>query len=168
METERLALRLYAETDKTDFVNLFTDELVMKHVGDGVLTIEQAENLWRKLFEKLYAENCRTIWAIFALDDARYVGNASLRPRPTRPADWEIGYVLKEKEWNKGFATEIARRLIEYGFDALNLPEIFATVDDDNFPSIHVLEKSGMSFLEYDCDEAGRYSVYSVRIGARC
>ncbi|HXG84938.1 MAG TPA: GNAT family N-acetyltransferase [Pyrinomonadaceae bacterium] len=163
METERLVLKLYTEKDKSDFVNLFTDRIVMKHVGDGVMTIEQTENLWRKLFEKLYAENLETIWAVFALCDSRYVGHASLRPRPTKPEDWEIGYVLKENEWGKGFATEIARRLIELGFDELNLPEVYATVDDDNFPSIHVLEKTGMSFHEFDYDEQGKYSVYSIK-----
>lgn len=167
MKTERFVLKLYAEKDKSDFVNLFTDETVMKHVGNGVMTNEQAENLWLKLFEKRYAENLKTIWAVFASGDSRFVGYAGIRPRPTKPEQWEVVYVLKQEEWKKGFATEIARRLIEFGFDELNLPEVFATVDDDNFPSIHVLEKTGMSFQEFDYDEQGRFSVYSVRVGDR-
>ncbi len=164
METERLVLKIYSEKDKPDFIGLFTDEIVMKHVDKGVMTEEQAENLWRKLFEKLYAQqNVKTIWAVFARDDLRYIGNVSLRPRPKKPEDWEIGYVLKKEEWGKGFATELARRLIKLGFDELNLTEIFATVDDDNFASIHVAEKAGMSFHSYDYDEQGRFSVYSIR-----
>lgn len=163
MKTERLFLKLYAQKDESDFLNLFTDAAVMKHVGDGVLTTEQAENLWRKLFEQRYAKNLKTIWAVFASVDSRFLGYASLRPRPTKSEQWEIVYVLKREEWKKGFATEIARRLIEFGFDKLNLPEIFATVDDDNFPSIHVLEKAGMSFCGFDFDERSRYSVYSIK-----
>lgn len=162
MQTERLTLKIYTEADKSDLAALFGDESVMKHVDNGVMTAEQIENLWRKLFEKFYAENLKTIWAVFALSDLRYVGHASLRPRPTKPTDWEIGYILKKDEWGKGFATEIARRLIEFGFEELKLPQIFATVDDDNFASIHVLEKVGMHFDVFDYDEQGKYSVYSV------
>lgn len=164
MKTKRLALKIYTENNKNDLFALFGDESVMKHVDNGVMTAEQIEKLWQRLFEKLYAENLKTVWAVFALEDARYVGHASLRPRPTKPEDWEIGYVLKKNEWRKGFATEIAFALIDLGFNKLNLPEIYATVDDDNFPSIHVLTKAGMSFLEFDYDEQGRYSVYSVRL----
>lgn len=101
----------------------------------------------------------------YASVDSRFLGYASLRPRPTKSEQWEIVYVLKREEWGKGFATEIARRLIEFGFEQLNLSEIFATVDDDNFPSIRVLTKVGMKFFEFDYDEQGRYSVYSIKKG---
>ena len=75
--------------------------------------------------------------------------------------------MLREEDWGKGFATEIARRLIEYGFGELNLPEIFATVDDENLASHRVLEKAGMNFKEYEYDEDGRFSVYSIKSEGR-
>jgi ribosomal-protein-alanine N-acetyltransferase len=161
METERLILRRYAERDKADFINLFTDAAVMKYVGDGVLNESQAEAFWQKLFEKLYPQNLN-IWAIFTRD-GEYVGHAGTYPRPTRREDWEFVYFLNQKSWGKGFATEIARRIIEYGFEELNLPEVFATIDDIHTASIHVLEKAGMSFKTYEFDEEGRFSVYSIR-----
>lgn len=163
METERLILKLYAEKDKNDLLALFTDAAVMKHVDKGVMTIGQAEDLWRRLVERFYAQNLKTIWAVFAREDSRYVGHASLRPRPEKPNEWEIGYIFKSEEWGKGYASETARSLIDYGFGELNLPEIFATIDDDNYASIRVAEKAGMSFTRYEFDEQGRFSVYSIR-----
>ncbi|MET0753626.1 MAG: GNAT family N-acetyltransferase [Pyrinomonadaceae bacterium] len=162
METGRLILRRYAEEDKADFINLFTDAKIMTYVGDGVMTREQAEAFWQKLHEKLYPQNFN-IWAVFAKEDSAYVGHAGIYPRPARKEDWEFVYFLNRKSWNKGFATEIARRIIEYGFKELNLPEIFATVDDVHSTSIHVLEKAGMSFKNYEYDEKGRFSVYSIK-----
>jgi ribosomal-protein-alanine N-acetyltransferase len=162
IETKRLLLRNYEETDKEDLLKLFTDKEVMKHVGDGVLTNEEAEKLWKKLLEKFCPNGKRTIWAVFAKDDSRYVGHASLRPRPEKKEDWEVGFILRKEEWGKGFATEISQKLIEFGFDELNLSEIFATVDDDNFASINVLKKSGMKFKQYEFDKQGRFSVYSI------
>lgn len=162
METERLFFRPYEEKDKPDFLNLFTDPKVMKYVGDGVLDEAQAEAFWRKLFDELYPQNFN-IWAIFAGEDSRYVGHAGIYRRPAKSEDWELVYFLNRNDWGRGFATEIARRVIEYGFTELNLPEIYATVDDEHSASIKVLEKAGMRFLHYEFDEKGRFSVYSIK-----
>ena len=166
METERLFLTLYGENEKHHLIELFTDQYVMKHVDTGVFSTEKAEALWQKLIEEFYPKNINTIYAVFAKDDERYVGHASIRPRPEKTEDWEIGYILRKEEWGKGFATEIAKRLIEFGFENLNLPEVFATIDDDNTGSIKTAEKAGMSFLHYEYDEQGRFSVYSIKAKA--
>ena len=162
METERLVFRRYEHKDRPDFIKLFTDEAVMKHVGDGVLTEEQAEAFWQKLFEKLYPQGFY-IWAVFAREVSRYVGHAGIYPRPSKREDCELVYFLKSDAWGNGYATEIARRIIEYGFAELNLPEVFASVDDDHAASIRVLKKAGMTFLRHELDEDGRFSVYSIK-----
>lgn len=162
METERLVLRRYTESDKDNLINLFTDATVMKYVGDGVLTEAQAEAWWQKLFETLYPQGFN-IWAVFTKEDSRYVGHAGIYSRQTKKEDWEFVYFLNRNNWGKGYATEIARRIIKYGFEELNLPEVFATVDDEHSSSIRVLEKAGMKFERYDFDDDGRFSVYSIR-----
>lgn len=162
METERLFFRRYEAADKSHLINLFTDAEVMKYVGDGVMTEAQAEVWWRKLFAKFYPQNLR-IWAVFTKADARYVGHAGIYPRPSRKDDWEFVYFLKKDDWGKGFATEIARAIIEYGFEQLNLSEVFTSVDDEHTASIRVMEKAGMKFNRYEFDEDGRYSVYSAK-----
>lgn len=163
IETAKLALKNYTEQDKENLIALLTDETVMKHVDTGVLSLEKAEALWIKLLERSYPQGIRTIWAVFAREDSRYIGHAAIRPRPAKKEDWEISYILKTEEWGKGFATEIARRLVEYGFDELNLTQVVATIDDDNFGSIKVAEKAGMTFSHYEYDDEGRFSVYSIR-----
>ena len=162
METERLIFNFYAEKDKADFIFLFTDAAVMKHVGNGVMTREQAEAFWLKLFEKLYPQNYK-IWAVFAKEDSRYVGHVGVYPRPTRQEEWEFVYFLNQKSWGKGYATEIARRIIEFALEELSLREVFATVDDDHLSSIRVLEKAGMKFERFEFDEDGRFSVYAIK-----
>jgi len=111
METERLIFRHYIQEDYKDFINLFTDAAVMKHVGNGVMTAEEAAAFWRKLFEKLYPQSFN-IWAVFAREDSLYVGHAGIYPRPTHKEDWEFVYFLNQISWSKGYATEIARHVI--------------------------------------------------------
>ena len=154
-----MILKYYTNDDKADLIRLFTDAAVMKHVGDGVLTEAQAEEWWRKLFEKFYPQKLH-IWAVFEKENLRYVGHAGIYPRPTKKEDWEFVYFLNQNNWGKGYATEIARRLIEFAFEDLNLPQVFATVDDNHAASIHVLEKCGMKFKQFEFDESGRFSVY--------
>lgn len=155
-------MKHYTETDKTDLIELFTDPEVMKFVGDGVMTEAQAEEWWGKLFNKFYPQGVN-IWAVFAKDDLEYIGHAGIYPRPTKKEDWEFVYFLRRDAWGKGFATEIAKVIIEYGFDELNLPEVFTSVDNDHPASIRVMEKAGMKFLRFESDEDGSYSVYSIK-----
>lgn len=162
IETERLELRLYTDRDKSDFIRLLTDPVVMRFVDKGPLSTEQAKVLWRKLMDEFYPNGVDTIWAVFAKDDGRFVGNASLRPRPERQKDWEIGYYLIPDEWGKGFATEIASRLVEFGSTTAGLKEVYATVDKANVGSIRVLEKSGLRFFRKEYDEQGVYFVYRL------
>ena len=162
IETERLSLKLYTDQDREDFVRLLTDPVVMRFVEKGALSTEQAETLWKRLMEDFYPRGVDTIWAVFAKDDGRFVGNASLRPRPERQKDWEIGYYLKPEEWGKGFATEIASRLVHFGFETAGLREIYATVDKENIASINVLKKSGLEFYRKEYDEQGVFFIYRI------
>lgn len=162
METERLIFKLYEESDKDTFITLLTDETVMKYVDNGVFTQEKAEALWQKLIKDLYGKGVTTIYAVFDKLDGRYIGSASIRPRPSKEEEWEIVYILKTEEWGKGYATEIAAKLIEFGFDELNLKDVYATVDIDNFGSIHVLEKAGMKHIRDEYDQQGKFYVYGI------
>lgn len=164
IETERLEFRLYTAEQKEDLVALLTDPAVMKYVDKGVLTVEAATSLWDRLMNHWYPSGVNTIWAVGAKDDYRYVGNASIRPRPERQKDWEIGYYLKACEWGKGFATEIAERLVRYGLENLRLREVFATVDVENLASRRVLEKVGLSIYREEYDEQGKFYVYRIAL----
>jgi [ribosomal protein S5]-alanine N-acetyltransferase len=164
METERLFLRLYTESDKKSLLRLFTDPAVMKHVDTGVFSQEKAEKLWIKLTEDFYPNGIKTIYGVFDKTNGTYIGHASIRPRPAKKDEWEIGYILKTEEWGKGFATEIGRKLVELGFNELKLKAVYATVDTDNFASIRVLEKIGMAHIRDEYDEQGKFYLYGIRL----
>lgn len=163
--SSRLAFEQYRQTDEPLFTSLVTDSAVMKHVGNGALSQDEAQALWKKLTEVFYPRGDRTIWGLFSRDDNRYVGHASIRPRPDYLTEWEIGYIFRRSEWGNGFATETAKALVKFGFEHLGLDEVFATVDDEHTRSINVLHKAGLKFARYDFDDRGRYSVFSIPRG---
>ncbi len=71
------------------------------------------------------------------------IGTVSLR-RFARDRRAELGYWLGAEAWGKGYATEAASALVDYGFRDLGLSRIYAQVLEGNAPSCHVLEKLGM------------------------
>lgn len=56
----------------------------------------------------------------------------------------EIGYFLLKDFWGKGYAAEIAARLIDYCFEELKLHKVYASCNASNIQSEKVMFKSGM------------------------
>ena len=57
----------------------------------------------------------------------------------------ELGYWIGKPYWNKGYCTEAARAVLEYGFNQLNLNRIFAHHVKRNPASGRVMQKIGMT-----------------------
>jgi RimJ/RimL family protein N-acetyltransferase len=160
LTTARLALRRYEQSDLDSCVALFTDPDCMTYVGDGVVSPEVATRVFSTCF-KIYEEGRFAIWGVFDIQTGAYIGHAELKPRK-EPDEVEIVYILKKERWGQGYATEIARLIVDHGFTRYGLPRVFATVDYENLPSHHVLEKVGMRFVREERDEVGPYAVYVV------
>jgi len=57
----------------------------------------------------------------------------------------EIGYIMGVPHWNKGYTTEAARRVVQFGFDELKMHRIYAAdIITENVGSMRVAEKLGM------------------------
>ena len=74
------------------------------------------------------------------------IGAGSLGIRSREFGQGEIGYVVRSDYWGRGYGTEAARLLLEFGFTTLGLHRIFATCDPRNLASARVLEKIGMRY----------------------
>lgn len=59
-------------------------------------------------------------------------------------ASAEIGYIIHPDYWGYGIATNISKKLLDYGFNKLGLNRIYATTDKRNIGSEKVLKKLGM------------------------
>ena len=85
-------------------------------------------------------------WGLWALRPARaapLIGVCSLSPFDHAPGAVELLYSLDPTQWSRGLATEAATAVVAYAFDVLTLPEILATTDHANAPSIRTLTRLG-------------------------
>jgi RimJ/RimL family protein N-acetyltransferase len=57
----------------------------------------------------------------------------------------QLGWYLRSDRWGRGYATEVTRLLLDFGFSALHRATMWATTDPENLASLRVLEKSGLN-----------------------
>ena len=84
-------------------------------------------------------------WTIRLQTTGEFIGLAGMTVTADRFKMGEIWYNLMPSHWGNGYATEVAKRLIRFGFEILNLHRIEAGVATENKRSIKVLEKAGMT-----------------------
>jgi RimJ/RimL family protein N-acetyltransferase len=145
LRTERLMLREFRLDDEVAVHRYGSDEEVTRYLTWGPNSpTDTTAYLKQVACEAAREPRTSFTLAVATLDD-ELIGVANLTTTDTQSTG-ELGYVLARDQWGHGYATEVARRLIVFGFDELGLRRITATCHPDNFASARVLEKAGMHF----------------------
>lgn len=107
----------------------------------------QTEAFIRRM-NTMHTEKGYCYFAVDRLDDGTFIGFTGLCEQTFEWTDApfvDIGWRLKKECWNKGFATEGARRCVEFAFGPLGLANIKSIAPVVNLKSIRVMEKIGMT-----------------------
>jgi RimJ/RimL family protein N-acetyltransferase len=80
-------------------------------------------------------------WVITEIRDDFVIGATSIR---VRDADADFGYVLNQRYWGQGLATEAAGSVVSWAAGVPGLARTWATCDTENYRSMRVLEKLGL------------------------
>jgi RimJ/RimL family protein N-acetyltransferase len=159
--TARLILREFTRDDVDDVHALDSDPRVMRYIGDGsVSTRADAEAAIERTLARYSATPGLGVWHVTRRDSGQFAGWISLKHAGDSP-DIEVGYRLHAHSWGLGYATELARAMLERGFAALALERIIGVTHPDNHASQRVLTKAGLR------DEGwGRYYDRDLRLFA--
>jgi RimJ/RimL family protein N-acetyltransferase len=84
--------------------------------------------------------------AVVLQESSKVIGTGEISIRNVGNRNGEISYIINPQYWGNGYATEVARQLVQYGFTGLKLHRIYATCDPRNVASSRVLEKIGMKY----------------------
>lgn len=136
-QTKRLFIRKLNSADKELFYELMGNPNVMKLIPRNTLTKEQSDNRFEELIALEKSENNK-IWCLTLKDNTDLIGICGFVQ--TNEGHFEIAYSILEKWWKNGFGTEIAKGLIQYSFEKLNLDKITAVVNIENVYSIKILD----------------------------
>jgi [ribosomal protein S5]-alanine N-acetyltransferase len=160
--TNRLLLRSALPQDfEPLFTRIFGDEQVMRHLRGAPMEREEAKRLFAEAFD--HEGTGRKIGVLEERASGVVIGYAGLVACDALASnDFEVGFVLESKVWGQGYATEIGRAQLEYGFRTTDRTRMLAQVNPANTPSIRALRKIGMTFhKEYERTGRGAWQVYS-------
>jgi RimJ/RimL family protein N-acetyltransferase len=142
LETERLRLRAFRNEDLDAYAPMCADPEVMRYLGTGV-TLSR-DDAWRSMASFLghWALRGYGMWALEEKATGALVGRAGF----LNPEGWpgfELGWTLGRAYWGRGFATEAARRALDFAFTDLDQPRVISLIRPANTPSMRVAERLG-------------------------
>ena len=147
IETERLYFREFVATDADGIFSLDSDPEVHQYLGKNpIKTIQQAKDII-SFIRKQYVDNGVGRLAIIEKETNNFVGWGGFKLVTDLTNGhqhyYDLGYRFLKQAWGKGYATESSKAAVEYAFNTLKLPVIYAIADRGNLQSRRVLEKCG-------------------------
>jgi len=149
LETKRLKLRQWKDTDLPIFSEMNADPSVMEYYP-SILSEDESIAMANKLKELIY-ERSWGFWAVETKEKNEFIGFVGLhKPTydlPVTPCV-EIGWRLGKQHWGKGYATEAANEVLKFAFEVLKLNEVYSFTSVINKASWSVMQRVGMQNLD--------------------
>ncbi|QGY47068.1 GNAT family N-acetyltransferase [Maribellus comscasis] len=146
------------ETNRLQLLEISWDDLEKIHELHSIPEVDEFNTLGipenievtRKIISadienQLKEIRSRFCWKVVIKENSAFAGLAGMTLSNDRFKMGEFYYKLFPKFWGYGYATEITRELICFGFSEYKLHRIEAGVATKNLASIRVLEKAGMT-----------------------
>ena len=143
VETDRLLLRGWRDSDIDAWAELSADDEVMRSLGHkSGLTFGDAWGEMARLAGH-WALKGFGHWVLELRASGELVGRAGL----FYPPDWpglEVGWTVARPHWGNAYAGEAARASMEWARAELGADHLISLIADDNHRSQRVAEKLGM------------------------
>lgn len=147
LTTQRLVPRQIGEDDLDAHMALLNTPAVMEHLGGvqprDVITAKHSAS------RASFANHGFGFMLMIEQDGGEIVGHCGLRkvahPCARNPDDFEIGWVVREDRWRRGYALEAMRAVVDWGFGPVGAPQLVALTTLANESSWRLMEKLGMT-----------------------
>lgn len=171
LTTERLVLREVAAQDAEDLLVFRGDPEVQRYNLVPMKDTREALGLVRTM-QGWYVSRYAIQWGITLRDEDRVLGLCGLHDWSRERRRAAVGYDLARSHWGQGIASEAMRAVVRFGFEELDLVQLYALTVVENARSIRVLERLGFQFERIRPESAwendGRFkerAVYGLRRG---
>jgi len=149
IETDRLLMRRWLESDREPFAALNADPETM-HYFVSPLDRAASDALVDRI-ESRFEEQGFGLWALEIRETGQFIGFTGLNPMPDGvpgAGGVEVGWRLGKSAWHHGYATEAARAALGVAFDGVGLVEVWSMTAVLNTPSQGVMRRIGMTEAE--------------------
>ncbi len=148
IETKRLGLRRWLESDVQPFAQMNQDEAVMKYFPHKLTPDETGEMV--KRINLHFNKNNFGLFAVEEKQTGHFIGFTGFAI-PTFDSFFtpcvEIGWRYMKEVWGRGYATEAATACLHYGFNDLQFETVFSFTSSINSNSEKVMKRIGMKYV---------------------
>lgn len=148
LETKRLILRDYEESDKEAYIKLKSDPRTMYYLQDIQLyTKEEAEEDFANVLQDMKRDDRKFYFLHMELKDSHeQVGSVGYTVTENTPVGKLVhaGYFIYPKFWNQGYVTEAFKRVLEFSFLENDVYRVTTGCLAENVGSEKVMKKCGM------------------------
>ena len=139
LETERLRFRMFRASDFATYEQWTSRMEIMRFLGGKTFDRLQA---WRHLAYLIghWQMLGHGYYAVEEKSTGTLVGRVGYTSHPGWPG-FELGWTIVPEYQGRGYATEAARMLLQYAFDALKRDRVISLIHPDNAPSRRVADK---------------------------
>lgn len=137
LETERLIIRDYQQTDESDVLEFLGDQETMYYLPEEPFTSQTVKEFITK--------NMKTVayYPIILKENHKVIGHLYFEPF-FGDHSYEIGWVFNKAFQGNGYAFEAAQAIMEWGFSVKEIHRVIATCQPENTGSYKLMEKLGM------------------------
>lgn len=147
LETERLILRKITPEDFGSWSEILSDAETMQHYPAPYDAVSVQR--WIDWTLNNYQQYGFGLWAVILKETGQFIGDCGISMQNINGQQLpEIGYHINKAYWRRGFASEAARKCMEFAFDTLHFPAVYSYMTSTNAASYGVALKNGMRFIE--------------------
>jgi RimJ/RimL family protein N-acetyltransferase len=142
IETNRLTIRKFQESDANAFSKLAKNEEITRFLYWGPLDYEESKKYVLRAIKLTETARPRKYILAVTLQDGTLIGSVFLYIRNFTNRLAEISYLLDTDFWGKGYGSETLQATLKWAFQDLKMHRIFARADQANNRSVELLKRN--------------------------
>lgn len=147
LETQRCVVRETVPEDVDAFFTIYSDPAITEYMEDLYPDKRQEREYIRQYIEQVYTFYEFGVWTVVEKESGCVIGRAGFSYRPGYDEP-ELGYTIGVPWQRKGYAGEVCRAILAYGWEKLGFECVQALVDAENEPSLLLCDKLGFQAVE--------------------
>lgn len=142
LETARLRLRRFVADDFAAICAIHADPATMRYMGDGKPRDPALTWAQMTMWTGMHAMRRGGWFAITRREDGAVIGRTGINAQPAWPEP-EVAYTIARDQWGRGYASETAAAVRDWGWRTLGPPTLVSLVKVGNAASANVARKLG-------------------------
>lgn len=145
-QTSRLNLRKFKLDDEVAMYKYTSNPNVAKYCSWPVYQNSQEAKNYIAFILDCYEKKIAAPWAIEVIETGEMIGSIDFVSWSDAHQNVEVGYVIAEEYWGKGYVTEALDKVIQLAFEEIGVHRLAAKCCSVNPASASVMKKNGLIF----------------------